>query len=114
VLAALTVLVAVLGLQAVMQGSYVAIRETNQLRKIFKSWRISGQVGLLAALGSACWFTAFASAPVALVRAVGQVEVIFTLAFGRFYLKEKLARSEFIGLMFVALGVVLSLIGGLK
>lgn len=114
VLAALTVLVAVLGLQAVMQGSYVAIRETNQLPKIIKSWRISGQVGLLAALGSACWFTAFASAPVALVRAVGQVEVIFTLAFGRFYLKEKLARSEFIGLMFVALGVVLSLIGGLK
>jgi drug/metabolite transporter (DMT)-like permease len=114
VLAALTVLVAVLGLQAVMQGSYVAIRETNQLPKIIKSWRISGQVGLLAALGSACWFTAFAAAPVALVRAVGQVEVIFTLAFGRFYLKEKLARSEFIGLMFVALGVVLSLIGGLK
>jgi drug/metabolite transporter (DMT)-like permease len=114
VLAALTVLVAVLGLQAVMQGSYVAIRETNQLRKIFKSWRISAQVGLLAALGSACWFTAFAAAPVALVRAVGQVEVIFTLAFGRFYLKEKLARSEFIGLMFVALGVVLSLNGGLK
>ncbi len=114
VLAALTVLVAVLGLQALMQGSYVAIRETNQIPKIFKSWRISGQVGLLAALGSACWFTAFAMAPVALVRAVGQVEVIFTLGFGRFYLREKLTRTEFIGLIIVALGVVLSLIGGLS
>lgn len=113
VLAALTVLVAVLGLQTLMQGSYVLIRESDQRTKIIKSWRISGQVGLLAAVGSACWFTAFAMAPVALVRAVGQVEVIFTLGFGRFYLREPLSRSELGGLIIVALGVLLALIGGL-
>ena len=112
ILAALTVLVAVLGLQTVMQGSYVLIREPNQLPKIVKSWRVSGQVGLLAALGSACWFTAFAMAPVALVRAVGQVEVIFTLGFGHFYLHEPLSRSELTGLITVAMGVLLALIGG--
>ena len=113
ILAALTVLVAVLGLQTLMQGSYVVLREANQLPKIIKSWRVSGQVGLLAALGSACWFTAFAMAPVALVRAVGQVEVIFTLGFGHFYLREPLSRSELSGLIIVATGVGLALIGGL-
>jgi drug/metabolite transporter (DMT)-like permease len=112
VLAALTALVFVLGLQTVMQGLYVARHERDQLPKIIKTWRISAQVGVLAALGSACWFTAFASAPVALVRAVGQVEVIFTLGFGRFYLREPLARSETLGLIIVAIGVVLALIGG--
>ncbi len=113
ILAALTVLVAVLALQMVMQGSYVALRETDQLPKIVKSWRVSGQVGLLAAIGSACWFTAFAMAPVALVRAVGQVEVIFTLGFGHFYLREPLSKSELSGLMIVAAGVLLALIGAL-
>ncbi len=111
VLAALLTLVAVLGLQALMQGAYVMLRERKQFAPIFRSWRISGQVGLLAALGSACWFTGFATAPVALVRAVGQVEVIFTLGFGHYYLKEPLARSELIGLLTVAAGVVLALLG---
>lgn len=111
VLSALVTLVAVLGLQALLQGSYVALREREQFARIARSWRVSGQVGVLAAMGSACWFTGFATAPVALVRAVGQVEVIFTLAFGRYYLREPLARSELMGLCTVGTGVVLALIG---
>jgi drug/metabolite transporter (DMT)-like permease len=111
VLAALITLVAVLALQLVMQGGYVLLRERDQIPKVFRTWRVSGQVGLLAALGSACWFTGFATAPVALVRAIGQIEVIFTLGFGRFYLKEALKRSEFVGLLLVAAGVVVALIG---
>jgi drug/metabolite transporter (DMT)-like permease len=113
VLAALTVLVVVMGMQTLMQGSYVMLREGEQLPKIAKSWRVSGQVGVLAALGSACWFTGFAIAPVALVRAVGQVEVVFTLGFGRFYLGEPLAQRELTGLLIVASGVVLALLGSL-
>ena len=109
--AALITLVAVLFLQLLMQGSYVIWREREQVTKIITNWRVAGQVGLLAALGSACWFTGFATAPVALVRAVGQVEVIFTLFFGRFYLNEKLARSEVTGLLLVGAGVVLALLG---
>ncbi len=113
ILAALTVLVVVLFLQTLMQGLYVIIRERDQIAKIFKNWRVAGQVGVLAALGSACWFTGFATAPVALVRAVGQVEVIFTLGFGRFYLREPLKRSEAIGLLIVAAGVLLALLGNI-
>jgi drug/metabolite transporter (DMT)-like permease len=111
VLRALVTLVAVVASQMVMQGLYVAIRERNQIRPIFKSWRVSGQVGVLAALGSAFWFFAFASAPVALVRAIGQVEVIFTLLFGHFYLRQPMKRSEISGLLLVGLGVVLALLG---
>ncbi len=110
---ALIVLVLVVFLQMLMQGSYLLLREREQIARIFRTWRISGQVGVLAALGSACWFTGFATAPVALVRAVGQVEVIFTLAFGHFYLREPLKRSEAYGLLIVALGVVMALLGEL-
>lgn len=108
---ALVTLAATIMTQALLQGLYVAIREPAQLRIVVKSWRTSAQVGVLAALGSACWFTGFATAPVALVRTVGQVEVIFTLLFGRFYLKEPLGRSEALGLIFVAAGVILAVTG---
>ena len=112
-LAALLALVAVQTWQTLMQGSYVLWREREQLPRVIATWRTSGQVGLLAALGSACWFTGFANAPVALVRAVGQVEVILTLGFSRFYLKEARKPGEALGLILVGLGVVLALIGGL-
>jgi drug/metabolite transporter (DMT)-like permease len=113
ILAALIALVVVQACQTVMQGSYVWWRERAQLARVFATWRTSGQVGLLAALGSACWFTGFATAPVALVRAVGQVEVIMTLLFSRFYLKETRKPGEALGLLLVGTGVVLALLGAL-
>ncbi len=108
---ALLILVIVQACQTLLQGAYVVWRERDQVRPLFSSWRTSGQVGLLAALGSACWFTAFASAPVALVRAVGQIEVLFTFAFGRWYLKEAVRPQEILGLALVGLGVIITLIG---
>lgn len=111
VLAALMLLVMVQACQTLMQGSYLWWRERDQVAKVFSSWRTSGQVGLLAALGSACWFTGFATAPVALVRAVGQVEVLFTIGFSKFYLKEAMKRGEALGLILVGIGVVLALLG---
>ena len=97
ILAALTTLVAVLALQTLFQGVYVVFREQRTAARIARSWRVSGQVGLLAALGSACWFTGFATAPVALVRVVGQVEVIFTLAFGRYLSSRALGPKRIVG-----------------
>ena len=64
-----------------------------------------------SACGSACWFTGFAYAPVALVRAVGQVEILFTLLFSRFFLRERMKRSDVIGALVVVSGVVLVLLG---
>ncbi|WP_237213552.1 EamA family transporter [Falsiroseomonas oryziterrae] len=108
---ALLILVVTNALQTLMQGAWVAWREPASIRPIFATWRSSGQVGALSALGSACWFSAFALAPVALVRAVGQVEILFTLAFSRFYLKEKAKPADRAGSLIVVAGVVLVLLG---
>ena len=88
------------------------LREPEQLRRLLREWRTTGQVGLLSAMGSACLFLGFASGPVALVRTIAQIEVIFSLMFSRFFLKEKLRRPEIMGLLIVTAGVVLSLAGG--
>lgn len=113
ILAALIVLVVTVALQTLMQGGWLLARESGEMRRVFATWRVSGQVGMLSALGSACWFTGFATAPVALVRIVGQIEVAFTMGFAHFYLREQMQRSEAIGLLLVVSGVVLALAGSL-
>jgi drug/metabolite transporter (DMT)-like permease len=91
-----------------LQGAYLAWREPDELRKVFSSWRDSAWVGSLWATGSSCWIIAFA---LALVRSVGQVEILLTLLFGRFYLRESLKRAEVVGALIVVCGVVLVMLG---
>jgi len=110
ILGALLALVVTNVLQTLMQGGYMAWREPAGFRDAFTSWRSSAWVGALSAGGSACWFTAFSLAPVALVRTLGQVEMISTLLFSRFYLHETLRRTDVAGLALIVCGVVLVLL----
>lgn len=100
-------------MQTAMQGGWLLWREPGQLMAVLRSWRSSAQVGALSAAGSSCWFVGFALAPVALVRAVGQVEILFTLLFSRFFLGEKLKGKDVVGAILVVAGVVLVLLGSL-
>lgn len=111
VLNALVCLVVINGMQTVMQGAYLLAREPAEMRRVLASWRDSAQVGALSAAGSGCWFSAFALAPVAMVRAVGQVEILFTLLVSRFYLGERVKSTDRIGALVVVSGVVLVLLG---
>ena len=97
-------------------GRDFSVGESSRVFRIIGSDAMSLRVlprlcAELSACGSACWFTGFALAPVALVRAVGQVEILFTLLFSRFYLGEQPSRSEIAGALVLVLGVVLVLVG---
>lgn len=107
---ALVTLVVVMTIQSVVHLAWVIARDRDTLVSALRSWRTSSQVGLLSALGSACWYIGFAAAPAALVRIVGQVEVIFTVVFAHFYLREPVRWHEVSGLLLVAIGVVLALL----
>ncbi|MFL5283392.1 MAG: EamA family transporter [Rhodopila sp.] len=98
-------------LQTLMQGGWLLWREPAELRKAFTTWRSSLWAGTLSACGSACWFTAFAMTNVALVRSVGQVEIVFTLLFSKFYLKVQLKPGDVAGLALVVGGVLLIVLG---
>ena len=106
ILAALCALVLTNTLQTLMQGGWMAWREPAGLRMAFTGWRSAMWVGVLSGLGSAGWFTAFAQAPVALVRTVGQVDMVFTLLFSRFYLREQVRPLDALGLVLVVAGVI--------
>jgi drug/metabolite transporter (DMT)-like permease len=62
-------------------------------------------------LGSAGWFTAMTLQNAAYVRAVGQVELIFTLIVSRYGFGERPTLREFGGIMLVAGGVIVLLVG---
>jgi drug/metabolite transporter (DMT)-like permease len=111
VVRALFVLAVMNALQTLMQGSWLLWRERPELWKAVTTWRSSMWAGTLSACGSACWFTAFALTDVALVRSVGQIEIVFTLLFSRFYLKETLRRADILGLALVVGGVLIIILG---
>lgn len=98
-------------MQSAAQGGWMLWREPAQLRAAVHHWRHGLPVGALSALGSACWFTGFVLAPLGLVRSVGQVEILVTLALGRFYLREAFTRVEVLGAAVVVAGVLLVLAG---
>ena len=107
VLGALVTLVLTNAIQTVMQGGWMLAHEPASVAQVLRGWRQAAPVGLLSSLGSACWFTGFALAPVALVRAVGQTEILFTLAFSIWYLKEPLRGRDAAGALAIVASVLL-------
>jgi drug/metabolite transporter (DMT)-like permease len=64
------------------------------------------------AAASAGWFTAFAIEPVAHVRTLGLVELVFSYAVSRRLFRERLSSLELLGMALLAVGVaVISLAG---
>ena len=98
-------------MQTVLLGGWLLWREPRQIIASLATWRRSVWVGAMSAVGSGCWFAAFALAPVGLVRSLGQMEVPFILLFSHFYLQERMKRSDIAGLFLVAGGVVFVLLG---
>jgi drug/metabolite transporter (DMT)-like permease len=110
---ALMTVVCMTAVQTLMMGAWMLRREAATLVAVLREWRLAMPVGALSAAGSVGWFSAYALAPIALVRSVGQMEILFTLGFGRFYLREALTRTELLGALLVVGGVVLVLAGAM-
>ncbi len=94
-------------MQVVGVGAYLIWREPEVFGQIWPNRRIISFIGVTSALGSISWFTAFAIQNASYVRAVGQIEVVFTLLISWAYFKETLTRLELAGIATTVLGVLL-------
>ncbi|MAN45598.1 MAG: DMT family transporter [Alphaproteobacteria bacterium] len=92
--------------QAVTILLWMWLREPGQITKLFKAWRMAGLVGLVGLLGSLGWVTAFTLQNAAYVRALGQIDIVFTLCASLLVFKETLTAREITGVLLVTLGVV--------
>ena len=73
--------------------------------RVAAAWRPAFWVGLTGMLASAGWFTAVTLESAALVRAVGQIELLFTFAASIWFFKERVSPREVFGVAFVILGI---------
>ena len=96
--------------QTVVMATYMWIKEPVELINCLKAWRISMWVGLCGALASIGWFTAMTIQQAALVRALGQLELVFTITTSTFIFKEKISRIELFGISLVVLGIIILLL----
>jgi drug/metabolite transporter (DMT)-like permease len=67
-------------------------------------------VGLCGALASIGWFTAMTIQQAALVRALGQLELVFTITTSTLIFKEKISKIELLGISLVILGIIILLL----
>ena len=98
--------------QVVVLGGYLLWRNASVLVGLFKSWRQSISAGFAGAAASAGWFTAMALEPVAHVRTLGLVELLFSLAFARRFFREKISTLEMVGMGLLAVSLGLVTLGG--
>ena len=102
--AALTVLVAVT-LQSIILGIYLLVREPGELARVFQNWRVSSVIGCVGMLASLCWFSAMTLNSAAVVRAVGQIELLFTLMTTIWLFKERLRLVQLLGMVLIVAGI---------
>ncbi len=107
--AGFTVLVSVT-LQTLVMGCYLAMREPGEITRTFRQWKVAIWVGMIGMVASAGWFTAMTLKNAAVVRAVGQVELLFTVMTSVWLLKERLHIREMVGILAVVLGIGLLII----
>lgn len=93
-------------LQTVLLGGWLLARQPGVARAIGRAWKLSMVAGSMGALASIAWFTAYAMRPVADVRTLGLVEVLFSYAVSRRVFRESLSRTETAGLVLVLAGLV--------
>jgi drug/metabolite transporter (DMT)-like permease len=96
--------------QTIIMATFMAIRNASELRDVLKAWRVAMWVGASGAIASIGWFTAMTIQNAALVRALGQVELIFTIAASVLIFREKIARGELLGILLVVGGILILLL----
>ena len=110
-LRALLALAAATSLQTLAMTLWLGWREPGEVGRVLARWRRTALVGLTGMLGSLGWFSAFALQNAAYVRALGQVEVVFTLIASALIFRERLALREAAGMALVVISAVLIVLG---
>ena len=106
---AFTLLIAI-SIQTIILTFYIYFTDIKQFYLIVVNWKQSVIVGLFGAVASLCWFYAMSIQNVAYVRALGQIELIFTIFASIFYFKEKFKFTELLGIVITLIGILIILV----
>ena len=86
---------------------YLLIFEISEFKKLKSNIKLSALAGLFGFSATISWFYSFSLVQAALVRAVGQIELLFSYISSRFMFKEKIKFVEIIGITIFIFGLFL-------
>ena len=108
--AAFTLTVAVV-VQTALMGAYLLVREPGQMTAVIRNWRPALSVGVAGMLASVAWFSAFTLQNAAYVRALGQIELVFTFVASTVFFREKTKPVEVAGILLIVGGILILVMG---
>jgi drug/metabolite transporter (DMT)-like permease len=97
--------------QTLLLGGWLARRTPHVVVAVMRAWRASLVVGFMGAAASAAWFVAMAIEPIAHVRTLALVELLFAYLISRRFFRERLTRVESIGIVLLCIGLVVVAVG---
>jgi drug/metabolite transporter (DMT)-like permease len=86
------------------------LRNDGELIRVARAWRPALLVGACGMMASVGWFTAMAIQKAAYVRAVGQVELVFTFIISIAVFRERLRTIEVAGVLLIVAGILVLLL----
>lgn len=107
--AGFTLLIVILS-QSFVMTIWLALFEPGQIKLVWLERKKGFWVGVTSLGGSFFWFTAFTLQNAAYVKAVGQIELIFSLLITTLFFKERILNKEILGMLLIgisALGLIL-------
>ena len=100
-----------LAFQSVIFGTYIVSTEGKQnVVKLFSIWKKGLPVGFFGCAATFCWFFAFSLVDATFVRAVGQLEIVFSVLITYIFYKERITGFELIGMSLITISI-LALLG---
>ncbi len=106
------VLLLVISLQTLILVGFLIFKEPSSLLSLWRRPKLVFMTSLFSALGSIGWFSAMSLQTVPYVKTLGQVEILFTLLVGRFYLKQKVKFNDLAGLLLIGIAAVMVMWSG--
>ena len=97
-------------IQSFILTMYLLYFEKSEFKKMYQNKFQCIAAGFCGFVTTLSWFYAFALVQAAIVRAVGQIELLFSYIASRYYFKEKIKFIEIIGIIIFAIGVVVILL----
>lgn len=106
---AATTLVYALAFQTVIMSGWMLWKDPGEFGRIARAWKPSLFTGFAGASASFGWFMAMTLQQAAVVKALGQVEMLFTFAASVFFFRERINRMETAGCLLIVAGILMLL-----
>jgi drug/metabolite transporter (DMT)-like permease len=93
-------------LQTIVMLAWMVWKDRGELKRIAHAWKPSLFTGFVGATASFGWFAAMTLQQAAIVKALAQIEMIFTFASSVFFFREKINRTEVAGCLLIVAGII--------